>query len=370
MLYFDYNSNSPLTAVARKRALEVLEVFGNPSSVHRAGRRCRKILEEAREQVAGALSASTEEVIFTSGGTEANHRALSALSVRKHALVSGAEHPSILEAVGFFFDHVHEVPLDSSGRVQLLALQQLLEKFGKEATVIVQLASHETGVIQPLEAIVRLCCAREALLHCDAMQGVGKYSVSFRSLGVTTLSVAAHKIGGLAGAGALLVKKNSNLSFPLLGGGQEGRKRPGTQNLVGIAAFGAAMEHLGEHLSCLQKLRPYREAFEKAIKAFAPSSCIFGQQAPRLPHVSCLSMPSVPSDLQVQHMDLKNIAVSAGPACSGGEVPLSSTLMAMGVREEVAKTALRISAGHQTQPIDWKHLQVAWQDLYTFSRGF
>ncbi len=354
-VYLDHNATSPLRPAAFEAMVEALRTGGNPSSVHRSGRAARARLEAARRQVATLVGALPAEVVFTSGGTEANNLALAG-SGRQRVLVSAVEHDSVLKAV----PQAEIVPVDRWGVVDLAALEQRLAASTEPALVSVMFANNETGVLQPIVEVGRIARAAGALCHCDAVQGVGKADVDVHGLGVDYLSISAHKLGGPTGIGALIVRDGAPLTPDRRGGGQEGYRRAGTENVAGIAGFGAAAEAAADGLDVNQ----WRDRLEAELLGIAPSARIFGAGAPRLGNTTCISMPGVRAETQVMAFDLAGICVSSGAACSSGKVTPSAVLAAMGVAATEAETALRISLGWNTVSGDIERLIAAWRDLY------
>jgi cysteine desulfurase len=354
-VYLDHNATSPLRPEAFDAMVEALRIGGNASSVHRVGRAARAVVEKARRQVADLVGALPEEVVFTSGGTEANNLALGRSS-RRRLVVSAVEHDSVLKAAA----NAEIIPVDNTGVVDLSALQRLLTKGREPALVSVMLANNETGVLQPIEEVVRIARAAGALVHCDAVQGAGRAKVDFHGLDVDYMSLSAHKLGGPAGVGALIVRSGVPLIADRIGGAQEGNRRAGTENLAGIAGFGAAADAAGAGLP----VEALRDRMEAALRAIAPHAQVFGSEARRLGNTSCISMPGVRAETQVMALDLAGICVSAGAACSSGKLTRSPVLLAMGVESAVADTALRISFGWSSQPQDIECLITAWRDLY------
>jgi cysteine desulfurase len=345
--YLDHNATSPMRPVALDAMVEALRSGGNPSSVHRPGRAARARIDKARKQVAELIGALPGEVVFTSGGTEANNMALRG---HKRVLVSAIEHESVLKAV----PEAARIPVDGNGVIDLAALDQMLA--GELALVSVMFANNETGVIQPIAEVVRLVRAAGALVHCDAVQAAGKVPVDLHGLGIDYLSLSAHKLGGPTGVGALVVRAGAPFATDRLGGGQESNRRAGTENVAGIAGFGAAAEASrdGADLAVLRD----------RIEASLPGK-VYGAVAPRLPNTTCLSMPGVKAETQVMALDLAGVAVSAGSACSSGKVTRSAVLTAMGIEAAEAETAIRISCGWNTVFEDIDRLIAAWKGLYT-----
>ncbi len=359
-VYLDHNATSPLRPVALEAMVAALRAGGNPSSVHNVGRAARGAIEKARRQVAGLVGALPSEVVFTSGGTEANNLALNG-SGRRRVLVSAVEHASVLKATA----NGEIVPVDRDGIVDLVALERLLARPNEPALVSVMHANNETGVVQPIAEVARLARAAGALVHCDAVQGAGKVPVDLHGLDVDYLSLSAHKLGGPTGVGALIVRAGTPLIADRVGGSQESNRRAGTENLAGIAGFGATAAAAQAELDRADgKIEALRDRLEAALLAIAPSAPVFGAGARRLGNTSCLSMPGVKAETQGMALDLAGVCVSAGAACSSGKVTRSPVLLAMGVDPAVADTALRVSLGWNTQPRDIDCLIEAWRDLY------
>lgn len=354
-VYLDHNATSPLRPEAFDAMAEALRAGGNPSSVHRVGRAARARVEAARRQVAALVGALPAEVTFTSGGTEANNLALSG-SGRRRMLVSAIEHDSVMRAA----TNTELVAVDRNGVIDLAVLEKMLRSSREPALVSVMFANNETGVLQPIGDVVRLASKAGALVHCDAVQGAGKVPLDLHALGVDYLSLSAHKLGGPTGVGALVVRSGAPLIASLLGGGQELNRRAGTENVAGIAGFGAAAAAAREGLNVLA----LRDRLEQALLGIAPAACVFGAEAPRLPNTACISMPGVKAETQVMALDLAGVCVSAGAACSSGKVTRSPVLLAMGVEAAVADTALRVSLGWNTGAGDIERLIEAWRDLY------
>ncbi|HZQ00852.1 MAG TPA: cysteine desulfurase family protein [Reyranella sp.] len=353
-VYLDHNATSPLRPAAFDAMVEALRAGGNPSSVHRAGRGARAIVDLARRRVAGLIGALSGEIVFTSGGTEANNLALRG-SGRRRVLVSAVEHDSVLKTA-----NAEILPVDGNGVVDLAALQRTLAGGREPALVSVMFANNETGVLQPIAEVVRIARDADALVHCDAVQGAGKAPVDFHALGVDYMSLSAHKIGGPTGVGALVVRGGAPLVADRVGGGQEDNRRAGTENVAGIAGFGAAADAAGTAPDVVA----LRDRLEAALIAIAPEARVFGAGADRLENTTCISMPGVKAETQVMALDLAGVCVSVGAACSSGKVIRSPVLMAMGVDPAVADTALRISLGWTSQPQDIERLIAAWRDLY------
>jgi cysteine desulfurase len=343
MIYLDYNATAPLRETAFAAMAEVLRAPGNPSSVHRPGRQARRRVEEAREIVATALNAAPAGVVFTSGGTEANNLALTAFPGRR-ILASAVEHPSILKGK---IDAV--VPVDRHGVIDLAALDERLAADDRPALVALMLANNETGVIQPVAEAAALAHRYGAWVHADAIQAFGKIPVDREALGLDSLSLSAHKIGGPQGIGALVLADSEVDLQPLLvGGGQERRNRAGTENVAAIVGFGAAVADLGDLAAEGARLAALRDRFERAALDAVRGLTIFGRKVGRLPNTSCLALPGVPAQTVLMALDLAGFAVSAGSACSSGKVSPSPVLLAMG-EDRLASSAIRVSLGWASQ---------------------
>ncbi|HYC63867.1 MAG TPA: aminotransferase class V-fold PLP-dependent enzyme, partial [Reyranellaceae bacterium] len=282
--YLDHNATSPLRPAAYDAMVDALKAGGNPSSVHRQGRIARSRIEAARRQVAGLMDVLPAEVVFTSGGTEANSLVLHG-SGRSRVLVSAVEHDSVRRAV----PQAEIIPVDGNGVVDLASLQRLLASSSEPALIAVMFANNETGVLQPIAEVARLARAAGALMLCDAVQGVGKQPVEMHALGVDYLSVSAHKLGGPTGIGALIVRDGAPLASDRLGGRQESNRRAGTENVAGIVGFGAAAVEAKAGLATVA----LRDRLEAALKQIAPDAQVFGDGAPRLANTTCVSMPGV-----------------------------------------------------------------------------
>jgi cysteine desulfurase len=361
--YLDYNATAPVRPAVATAMAEALATVGNPSSVHGFGRAARARLETAREQVATLVGARPAQVVFTSGGTEANNLALTGVG-RARVLVSAIEHDSVLKAAA-----AEAIPVDCGGIVDLSALERLLAARAEPALVALMLANNETGVIQPVAEASRIAHASGALLHCDAVQAAGKIAVDFAALGVDSLSLSAHKIGGPAGVGALVVADHLHLVAQQRGGGQERGRRAGTENLAGIVGFGVAAEIAAAELGATARLADLRDDLERRALAAVPGAILFGRDAARLSNTSCLALPGVSSELQVMALDLAGVAVSAGSACSSGKVQPSHVLRAMGADAATAGSAIRVSLGWRSTAEDVDRFLEAWCALAARSRA-
>jgi len=336
MIYLDANASELLRPEARA-AMQAADLLpGNPSSVHRAGRAARALLEDSRSQIAARLGGSARHLIFTSGGTEADALGLHSLGLERRLLYGATEHDavrSIALAAG-----AELIPVDKDGVIRLDALEERLRASGP-ALLALMLANNETGVINPIPEVAALCRAYGALLFIDAVQALGRITFDIRELGADGLAVSGHKIGGPKGVGALLLAQDFPVRPLITGGGQEWGWRGGTQNLPAIAGFAAACAAtLPDHLSLREKV---------AAAAREAGAWVVGEGVQRLPNTLCLILPGVRADAQLISLDLAGFAVSAGAACSSGKVARSHVLEAMGLAEH-AGSAIRMSMSWQT----------------------
>jgi cysteine desulfurase len=359
LTYLDYNASAPVRPAVAAAVAEALAFAGNPSSVHRAGRAARRMVEAARAEVAALVGTGANEVVFVSGGSEANHLALKG-GGRHRILVSAVEHDSVLAAV----PDAERLPVTASGVLDLAVLAERLAADDRPALVSVMLANNETGIIQPIAPIAEIVHARGGLLHCDAVQAAGKLPLARALLGADLLSLSAHKLGGPQGIGALIVAPEIALAPLQGGGGQERGRRAGTENVPGIVGFGRACALATEGIAACARLAELRDDAERRLLAMAPGARIFGTGSPRLPNTLCIAMPGVPAATQVIALDLAGVMVSAGAACSSGKVRPSHVLRAMGATAEEAASAIRISLGWDSHAADIDHLVEAWGALY------
>jgi cysteine desulfurase len=335
-LFLDANATEPLRPAARIAALAALEAGGNPSAVHAAGRAARRRLEDAREAIAARFGARPQETVLTAGGTEANAIAIRGLAPGRRVLVGATEHPAVLAAAG---PEATTIPVRPDGTADLEALEALLASPGAlPALVCLMAANNETGVLHPWAAIAALCRRHGALWHMDAVQAAGRVPLSLGACGADSLALSGHKLGGPAGAGALLLRPGLEVPALIAGGGQERGRRGGTEPLAAIAGMAAAA------LACDAegRLARLRDAIEAGIGALAPEARIAGATAPRLPNTTLVVLPGVAAETQVIALDLAGVQVSAGAACSSGRVARSHVLAAMGFAE-AAGCGVRVS---------------------------
>jgi cysteine desulfurase len=370
--YLDWNATAPLRPEARAAMVAALDAVGNPSSVHHEGRAVRRLVEQAREQVAGLVGAEPRNVVFMSGGTEANAMALRpALETRDHKagfgrlMISAVEHASVRAGGGFVADRVEEIAVTADGVVDLGALECRLARLqrdgGPPPLVSLMAANNETGVIQPVEAAAALVHAAGGLLHVDAVQVVGRIPFDIGRSRADLVTVSAHKLGGPQGMGAL-IRRSAALHFadPLVkGGGQERGARAGTENVAAIAGFGAAAAAAGAAMRTDgERMRALRDRLEAGL-ANGPS-LIFSRNAERLPNTSLFTAPGIRAETALINLDLEGFAVSSGSACSSGKVTVSHVLTAMGVPGDLAAGAIRVSIGPANSENDIDRFLKAW----------
>ncbi|MER2520075.1 MAG: cysteine desulfurase family protein [Bdellovibrionales bacterium] len=368
MIYLDYNATAPMKPAVRAAVAEAMERYGNASSVHRFGRIVRRHIEDARANVAALVGVKSAQVIFTSGGTESNNLAVRNVQQGARIATSSIEHESILSnAAG-----APRIPANEQGIIDLEQAKAIMRGLPSRSLVSVMLVNNETGIIQPVARIAEIARAQGHYTHTDAVQAAGRLPVDFDSLGADYLSLSAHKIGGPQGVGALIVSERVLASFtPLLrGGGQEMNRRPGTENVPGIAGFGAAAQLAADDLRDMPRLAQLRDRFEKRLQEIGGEDVeIIGKSAPRVANTACLVTEGMVGETQVMAMDLEGVAVSAGAACSSGKVKPSHVLLAMGLPEARAKSGLRVSLGWKTEASDIERCVAAWQKIYVRAGG-
>ncbi len=354
MHYLDANATQPLRPVAGAAVLGAMSVTGNPSSVHAAGRAARRVMEDARDVLAACFGGRAQELVFTSGGTEADALAIRALSRGRRLIISVIEHDAVRSAAPASL----VLPVGSGGVVELEALSSILAD-GLPSLVCLMLANNETGVVQPIEQAAALCRQHGALLHVDAVQAAGRMAVRLDCLGAHSLALSSHKLGGPAGVGALLLSPDAPFAEPLIsGGGQERGRRGGTPAVALIAGFAAAAQAAQDDDPAT--LAALRDAAEQA--AVACGAVICGDPARRLPNTTCLALPGAAAGTQVIALDLDSIAVSAGAACSSGKVTTSHVLQAMGLGAQAGE-AIRISLPWNVTQADIDAFAAAYQRM-------
>ena len=375
-VYLDWNATAPLRPEAREAMAAAWDHSGNPSSVHAEGRQARGLVEQARATIAGAVGALPRNIVFTSGGTEANALALtpglrrgSAFPV-KRLLVSAIEHASVLAGGRFQLETIGTVGVTSAGLLDLDRLRAMLEG-ASPALVSVMLANNETGAVQPVVEAGEIVHSAGGLLHVDAIQAFGKIPFDINAMNADLVTLSAHKIGGPKGVGALVLAEGLPGPEALLrGGGQEMGRRAGTENVAGIAGFGAAAKAA---MAVLEKdaiwLRNLQNRLENGLRQ-TPGVMVFAEAVTRLPNTTLFTLPGLKAETAVIGFDLAGIAVSSGSACSSGKVQPSHVLKAMGFGPDLAQGAVRLSLGWSTSDADVDRCLEAWRKLAdTLLRG-
>lgn len=362
--YLDYNATAPVRPEAAKAVAAALAAGGNPSSVHASGRAARQVVEQARAKVAALAGTVPGSVTFTSGGTEANALAIESARAAGFAniIISAGEHDAVTETAKASSLPVEVMPLDGQGVADLGWLRANL---GGKTLVCLMLANNETGVIQPVAEAAKIVREADGWLHVDAVQAAGKVAIDFTGLGADTMALSAHKVGGPQGIGALVAGTRATLARRQHGGGQERGRRAGTENVPGIAGFGAAAEAALADLPRLAEQSEWRD--ELAARVKAAGAVVLGEGAERLPQTLCFAADGFGSELQVMSLDLAGVMVSAGSACSSGKVKASRVVEAMG-RADLAPYALRVSGGWASTADDWRRCAEAWLAAHSKTR--
>lgn len=363
--YLDHNATCPTLKVSLDAMHQAAtEAFGNPSSLHWAGRAARKVLDDARDTLAQFIDAEAGSIVFTSGGTEANNMAIHGWLTNQQpgsVVVSAIEHPSVLQPLEQWHGRdgweVIRVRPDSDGVVTVESVKSAIR--GDTRMVCLMAANNETGVLQPVHEVVAHCRQQGIATLVDAVQLLGKAEISIRHLDADFVSFSAHKIGGPKGVGALVVRRGIKLEPYLQGGGQERKRRSGTENVPGVAGFAAALGKM-DYRSCT----PIRDVFEAELKAAIPEVSIYGESVSRAGNTSMFSLPGMDGETLLMQLDLAGFAVASGSACSSGKREPSHVLLAMGVQENMARSSLRISFGPANSREDAQALVKALADIH------
>ena len=364
-IYFDYNSSAPLTNGAKQAIIDILDVFGNPSSVHSHGRLMRRVVEDTRDALAARLKAqSSDTIIFNSGCTEGNNTVLKTFtSLGGTIFTSTVEHACVLNATA----QAVLISTDHNGIIDLNVLEHHLKARASTATtgpclVSVMLANNELGTIQPLQEVIQLARKYQAYVHTDAAQALGRIPVDLEQYPVDYLTLSSQKIGGPTGVGALYIKAKAPYEALILGSTQEKGRRAGTLNSRFIYAFKAALED--NHPNSWAQTDALRDWIEKQISAFCPEARIWAKEVKRLPNTSSLMMPGVASQTQIMAFDLAGYSVSAGSACSSGKLSVSHVLRAIGLTDQEALNTLRISLCPDVTAQQAEGFVNAWKKIY------
>lgn len=356
--YFDHNATTPLRPEAKAVILEALGDVGNPSSVHSHGRIARKRVETARKIIADSLDVSPGQVFFNSGATEGNNTILKGFT-GKRVLCSAVEHLSIIDC-GI---QMELIPVTADGVVDIAELKRMVES-NPPALISVMMVNNENGIIQPVAEISQIAKSVGALFHCDAVQSYGRIPFTRESIGADYITISSHKVGGMQGTGAIIVAPNTHLPKLVEGGGQEKRMRGGTENVVGIAAFGAAAKAAIAQLDDYQKLSVLRDKIESELLK-SNAVVVYGRNAHRVSNTISCTVDGVAGDTLLMSFDLEGVALSAGAACSSGTTRMSHVLTAMGVAGKADRAPLRISLGWSTTEKDVEHFLAVWNKLRT-----
>ena len=336
--YFDHNAWMPMSKEVKKYIISLLEKVGNPSSIHYSGRESKKILEEARMNIAMLVKCDAQNIIFTSGATEANNLALNGYDKK---IVSSIEHDSIRNQ-----KNIIEVDVDNEGYINLEMLHNIVKSVTNKnkAIISIMFANNETGIIQPINKIKDIANKFNIPFHTDAVQAVGKIKINFNELGVDMLTISSHKLGGPNGSGALVVASKNKIKPILFGGQQEESLRSGTEPLLSIAGFGEAAKRINK--KNMNKVKKIKEYFEKKLKNINLGIEIIGEKSNRLPNTFMMYIPEIKADTLLIALDLEGFEVSTGSACSSGKAEPSSVIIKMGFSKTIANGVIRISLGY------------------------
>ena len=350
MIYLDYNATAPLHKNVIKKIQNLkFEEFGNPSSVHKIGRNSKKFVEEVRRSILSTLKAKKYDLIFTSGATESNNLAIKGF-IKKNNIKTifslQTEHASVIDVVKNLDIEKKFFNINSNGNVNLKEIEELLSKQTSTFLVSIMFANNESGIIHPINEIVKIVRKYQGIIHCDGVQSLGKIEIDLDSLDVDLFSISSHKIGGPTGIGALLINIRNNISPEITGGGQEKNLRSGTENFLGIVGFGEAINEVNNLAKiCNSEIKSNRDLLEVNLKKLSNEIKIFGEDTNRLANTCYFAYPSMTSENQVIALDQKGICVSSGAACSSGKVEPSHVLKAMQVDEKYIHSAIRVSLG-------------------------
>jgi cysteine desulfurase len=369
--YLDHNATTPLRPAARAAMIVAFDLAGNASSVHAEGRAARNVIETSRDDIAAFAGTAAKNVVFVSGATEALNLVLTpSFTVAKSGagcdvlLIAAGEHSCVRDGHRFPEGAVESLPLTSTGVLDLASLEAALGRHaGRRVMLALQAANNETGVLQPVAEAAKLVHAAGGFVICDAVQAVGRVECGFAALGADVLALSAHKIGGPKGVGALCFASDAyHIKDRLLrGGGQERGWRAGTENVPAVAGFAAAVRALAATSEAeVRSFAVWRDELEAIVRRVAADAVFFGTETPRLANTSCFAVPGIEAQLLPMLLDVEGVAVSSGSACSSGKVKPSHVLAAMGVGPELAKGALRLSLGWNSQV----------EDIEVFSRAF
>jgi cysteine desulfurase NifS len=357
-IYLDHNATTPLAAEVKEHIQEIIDVYGNPSSIHREGKKARRIIEEARRKVAQQINCTAKRIVFTGCGSEANNLAIKGVAFanwkeKNHIVTSSIEHPAVLDTCKWLEKYNFKVTylgVDKTGRVDPDDLKEAMTDH--TCLVTVMFANNETGTIQPIEELAGITKERGVLFHTDAVQAVGKIPVDIEALGVDLLTLSAHKLYGPKGVGALYIRKGIRLESLIHGGDQEGGVRSGTENLLEIAGFGKTMERVPTYISHRDRIEKLRNRLETGIGKIIGDYRLNSHERQRLPNTLNVTVPGFRGESIVLEMDRRGVCFSSGSACHSESSEPSHALLAMGLTEEQAHCALRFSLGHENTEED------------------
>lgn len=356
-VYLDNNATAPIRPEVIDVMSKTMREVGNASSIHNFGRMARRSIESARTQIGALAGVEAEQVIFTSGATEANNMILNSYA-GSNIMISAIEHPSVMMAA----PDAHIIPVSKDGVLDMKIYEKMLDQHAP-GLVSVMMVNNETGVIQPVKDIADMAREYGADTHSDAVQAAGRIKIDFSALGIDYMSLSAHKFGGPHGIGALIYRKGKLPKAFLKGGGQERRVRAGTENIAGIAGFAEAARLARENMEAFQKLGALRDKLENGIQEISPAATIYSQNAKRVANTSCFGLPGIPAETLLMNLDLGGIAVSSGSACSSGVVKSSPVIRAMGASDKQAASTIRISLSWQSTQEDIDHFLKIWSNI-------
>ena len=363
-VYLDWNATAPLHDAARRAVVDALDAIGNPSSVHAEGRAARQIIERARVDIADLIGAEPDDIVLTSGATEANATVLA--GGWDTVFVAGIEHDSVRAAATASGARIIPLATDAAGLVDQSALIEAVLRDARplgRALLTLQAANNETGIRQDLAPVFAFAHEHGIITHCDAVQIAGRLPFDRDDASTDLVSLSAHKLGGPKGVGALAIRDKVALSPLIVGGGQQRYRRAGTENVPGIAGFGAAARAARAALANTDAIARMRDDLERRLLALTPEAIIVGATSPRLPNTTCVALPGRLAEMLVIKFDLAGIAISAGAACSSGKVAASPVLASMGLPPDVVRGAVRLSLGATTSAADIDRVCDVWAEI-------
>lgn len=366
IIYLDHNATTPASSDVQAHVFLLMDQPSNASSLHEKGRDAKNLIETSRKTIMGCLGINhlSHDLVFTSSGTEANNTVLRSFE-DYHLFISKIEHASLIK-IAEKFNEVTFLDVDANGVVGSKYLEKALKNCSSDKKLVsIASANGETGVVQDIKELARIAHEEGAIFHSDMVQSFGKLEVSLRDLDVDLATISSHKIGGIVGAAALVKKAHIQIKPLIIGGGQERGMRAGTENTYAISAFGKASGAIDKTIEKFKEIAELRDYLESQIMKFVPNAKIYSKDAERLPNTSCISMPGVPSNVQLINFDIRRICVSIGSACSSGVTEESHVLRAMCLNNPDNKNTIRVSLGVNTTEEEIESLIEAWKDIYT-----